>query len=259
MAQVEISRDGQVMVVTMNRPTRKNAMTPTMIALLADAWKELHEDDGLRCGVLTGAEGNFSSGADLRVMAGERDPEATIDVEARVESEPELVYRGLLKIDRPTKPIIAAVEGVAIAGGAEMLLGTDIRVAGESARFGVSEARWAIYPMGGSVVRLPRQIPYTVAAEMLLTGRHILAPEAEEIGLVGHITPDGQALDRAKEIAELIVANGPLVVQAIVAMLRETQGEGEVFDDESMVADEVMASEHAEEGPSDGPSGARAR
>ena len=101
------------------------------------------------------------------------------------------MIKSLLKGFRLTKPLIAAVEGPAIAGGTEILQATDIRVAGESARFGVSEPRWGLYPLGGSAVRLPRQIPYTVAADLLLTGRHIKAPEAKELGLIGHVVPDG--------------------------------------------------------------------
>ncbi len=109
------------------------------------------------------------------------------------------VIESLLKGRRLTKPLIAAVEGPAIAGGTEILQATDIRVAGESARFGVSEPRWGLFPLGGSAVRLVRQIPYTVAADLLLTGRHITAPEAKEIGLIGHVVPDGQALTKALE------------------------------------------------------------
>ena len=108
----------------------------------------------------------------------------------------------LLKGRRLTKPLIAAVEGPAVAGGTEILQATDIRVAGESARFGVSEARWGLFPLGGSAVRLPRQIPYTVAAELLLTGRHLSAAEAQAIGLIGHVVPDGQALAKALELAD---------------------------------------------------------
>src|SRR5579884_768733 len=181
MTQLEVARDGSVLIVTMNRPKRKNAMTLTMFALMDDAWKLLSQDDGLRCAILTGAEGNFSSGMDLRAMAGDVDPDGAIDEQARLKEDPGFIMRGLLKTYRPTKPVLAAVEGVAIAGGTEILQGTDIRVAGESARFGVSEARWSLYPMGGSAVRLQRQIPYTVAAEILLTGRHITATEARDI------------------------------------------------------------------------------
>jgi enoyl-CoA hydratase len=251
MGQVDVTRDGHVMVVTMNRPKRKNAMTLTMFALMADAWEELSEDDGLRCAILTGAEGNFSSGMDLRAMAGDVDPDGAIDEQARLQSDPGFVYRGLLKTYRPTKPIIAAVEGVAIAGGTEILQGTDIRVAGESARFGVSEARWSLYPMGGSAVRLHRQIPYTVAADILLTGKHVLAGEAKEIGLIGHVVPDGHALEKAMEIAATIAANGPLAVEAILRTLHETQhmSEAEAFDHESAYTSAVMASDDAKEGP----------
>ena len=119
------------------------------------------------------------------------------------------MIRSLLKGYRLTGPLIAAVEGPAIAGGTEILQATDIRVAGESARFGVSEPKWGLYPLGGSAVRLVRQLPYTVAADLLLTGRHIKAPEAKEIGLIGHVVPDGEALAKAHEIAALIAANGP--------------------------------------------------
>src|SRR5262245_64996522 len=120
--------------------------------------------------------------------AGDSDPE--IDVQARMAADPGIVYKALFRHYRPTKPIIAAVEGVAIAGGTEILQAMEIRVAGESARFGVSEARWSLYPMAGSAVRLPRQIPYTHAAEILLTAKHITAEEAARIGLIGHVVPD---------------------------------------------------------------------
>ena len=251
MAQVDVERDGAVMVLTLNRPQRKNAMTLTMFALLADAWAELSADDDLRCAILTGAEGNFSSGMDLRAMAGDVDPDGAIDEQARLRDDPGFIYRGLLKTYRPTKPVIAAVEGVAIAGGTEILQGTDIRVAGESARFGVSEARWSLYPMGGSAVRLQRQIPYTVAADILLTGKHLLAPEAKEVGLIGHVVPDGQALARAMEIAETVAANGPLAVRAMLQTIRDTEGmpEDDAFKLEAKLGAAVFQSEDAKEGP----------
>jgi enoyl-CoA hydratase len=124
-------------------------------------------------------------------------------------------------------------------------------VAGASARFGVSEARWGLFPLGGSAVRLPRQVPYTVAAELLLTGRHITADEALSIGLIGHVVPDGQALATALEIAEAIAANGPVAVRAILRVIRETEGlpENEAFALEAKVGMAVFASEDAREGP----------
>lgn len=251
MPDALVERDGHTMVVTMNRPKRLNAQTPEMYIIMADAWKEASEDPDIRAIILTGAEGNFSSGADLRAMAGDPDESGVVDVQARMKEDPDIIFKGLLKSYRPTKPVIAAVEGVAIAGGTEILQGTDIRVAGQSARFGVSEARWSLYPMGGSAVRLRRQIPYTVAAEILLTGKHITAEEAKEIGLVGHVVPDGQALDKAKEIAQTIADNGPLAVQAILRTLRETEhmSEEEAFAHERPYGQAVFQSEDAKEGP----------
>jgi len=251
VAQLIVEHDAQVMVVTMNRPARYNAMTTTMLAQLADTWKEASADDDVRCIVLTGAEGNFSSGADLREMAGDVDDEGAIDVAGRMASDPDLMFRGLLKTYRPTKPIVAAVEGVAIAGGTEILQGTDVRVAAASARFGVSEVRWSLYPMGGSAVRLPRQIPYTVAADILLTGKHISAQEALAVGLVGHVVPDGTALERALEIARTIASNGPIAVAAILKTLHETIGmtEWEAFEFEHAYGEAVFESDDAKEGP----------
>ena len=157
----------------------------------------------------------------------------------------------LLKGRRLTKPLIAAVEGPAIAGGTEILQATDIRVAGESARFGISEARWGLFPLGGSAVRLTRQIPYTVAADLLLTGRHIGAAEAREIGLIGHVVPDGQALAKALELAGLIAANGPVAVRGILRTIRDTEGlpENEAFQVEAEIGTAVFRSEDAKEGP----------
>ena len=124
-------------------------------------------------------------------------------------------------------------------------------MAGESARFGVSEARWGLFPLGGSAVRLPRQIPYTVAADLLLTGRHIRAAEAKEIGLIGHVVPDGQALDKAHELAALITANGPIAVQKILQTMRETEAmhENDGFTVDARLGMEVFSSEDAKEGP----------
>jgi enoyl-CoA hydratase len=124
-------------------------------------------------------------------------------------------------------------------------------VAGEGARFGVSEVRWSLYPMGGSAVRLRRQIPYTEAADILLTGKHITAAEAKALGLVGHVVPDGQALDKALEIARTIAANGPLAVEAVLRTLRETEhlSEAEAFAHESAYGLAVFGSQDAKEGP----------
>jgi len=252
MPQVIVERDSNIMILTLNRPKRMNAFTGTMLVTLVEAYAEAAADPDVRCIILTGAGGNFSSGADLKAMAGDSDEDGSRpDVAERMQADPDLPWKGFLKIDRPLKPIIAAVEGVAIAGGTEIMLGTDIRVAGESARFGVSEVRWSLYPMAGSAVRLGRQIPYTVAAEILLTGKHIKAAEAKDLGLIGHVVPDGQALDKAKEIAEQICRNGPLAVEAVLETLRSAPGltDEEAFASEWPRGQAVFASEDAKEGP----------
>ncbi|HYV80713.1 MAG TPA: crotonase/enoyl-CoA hydratase family protein [Streptosporangiaceae bacterium] len=235
---------GHVLIVTMNRPEARNALTGPMMALMRQAWDQVDGDPGIRVCVLTGAGGAFCAGADLKAMSREHPGDRGGDWDAAV-IEP------LLKGRRLTKPLIAAVEGPAVAGGTEILQATDIRVAGESARFGVSEARWGLFPLGGSAVRLPRQIPYTVAADLLLTGRHVTAAEALEIGLIGHVVPDGRALGRALEIAEQIAANGPVAVRAILRAIRETEGmpENDAFAAEARIGMAVFGSEDAKEGP----------
>ncbi len=235
---------GNVLVVTMNRPEVRNALSGPMMAIMREAWDRVDTDPDVRVCILTGAGGSFCAGADLKAMTTNHPSESDGKFDFSV-IEP------LLKGRRLTKPLIAAVEGPAVAGGTEILQATDIRVAGESARFGVSEARWGLFPLGGSAVRLPRQIPYTVAADLLLTGRHIKAPEAKEIGLIGHVVPDGQALTKAMELAELITANGPLAVQAILRTMRETEAmhENEAFTVDARLGMEVFRSEDAKEGP----------
>lgn len=252
MPDAIVERDGHLLTITLNRPQRMNALSGAMLVRMYDAFLEASANDEIRCVILTGAGGNFCSGADLKAMAGDAggsDPE--IDVAARMAGDPDLHWKALLRTYRPTKPIIAAVEGVAIAGGTEILQATEIRVAGESARFGVSEVRWSLYPMGGSAVRLRRQIPYTQAADILLTGKHLSAREALAIGLIGHVVPDGQALARAREIAQVICDNGPLAVEAVLRTLHETDGmtEVEALAHEFAYGWQVFQSEDAKEGP----------
>ena len=237
---------GHTLIVTMNRPEARNALSGEMLALMEQAWERANTDPDVRVVVLTGAGGYFCAGADLKAMSkdapGEKFSSGAFDPS---------IIKSLLKGFRLTKPLIAAVEGPAIAGGTEILQATDIRIAGESAKFGVSEVRWGLYPLGGSAVRLPRQIPYTVAAELLLTGRHVLAAEAKEIGLIGRIVPDGQALETALEIADQIAANGPLAVQAVLRTIRDSEGrhENDCWKDDAAVGAAVFSSSDAKEGP----------
>jgi enoyl-CoA hydratase len=241
-----IERRGRILVVTMNRPEVRNALSGPMMALMRQAWDQTDSDPEIRVCVLTGAGGSFCAGADLKAMTRSHPGDSF-----RAGGPDLSVIEPLLKGRRLTKPLIAAVEGPAVAGGTEILQATDIRVAGESARFGVSEARWGLFPLGGSAVRLPRQIPYTIAADLLLTGRHISAAEALRIGLIGQVVPDGQALARALEIADMIAANGPVAVRAILRTIRETEGmpENDAFAVEARIGMGVFASEDAKEGP----------
>jgi enoyl-CoA hydratase len=257
MPDLLTERDGNTLIITMNRPEARNALSGEMTQLMGEAWDEVNSNPDIRVAILTGAGGQFCAGADLKAMTRSHPGD---NMKAGAEANAEggagggfdpAVIKPLLKGFRLTKPLIAAVEGAAIAGGTEILQATDIRVAGESAKFGVSEVRWSLFPMGGSSVRLRRQIPYTLAADILLTGRHIMATEAKEMGLIGYVVPDGTALDKAKEIAELICQNGPIAVQGVLRSLRETDElpEEEAFRIESKIGIEVFTSEDAKEGP----------
>ncbi|MFT3901117.1 MAG: crotonase/enoyl-CoA hydratase family protein [Gordonia sp. (in: high G+C Gram-positive bacteria)] len=246
MADCLVEQHGHVLVVTMNRPEARNALSTEMMRIMEEAWDRVDSDPDIRVCVLTGAGGAFCAGMDLKAM-NKNSPGDTADSGAWNPAK----LPALLKGRRLTKPLIAAVEGPAIAGGTEILQGTDIRVAGESAKFGVAEARWGLYPLGGSAVRLPRQIPYTIAADLLLTGRHITAAEAKEYGLIGYVVPDGGALETAMEIAEKIAANGPLAVQAILKTMRDSEGQHEedAFEADGRVGLGVFKSADAKIGP----------
>ena len=242
-----VEQRGHTLIVTMNRPANRNALSSKMMQIMTAAWDRVDSDPQIRCAILTGAGGYFCAGMDLKA-ANSRPPgdalkDGSFTNPARIDA--------LLKGRRLTKQLIAAVEGPAIAGGTEILQGTDIRVAGQSAKFGISEAKWSLYPLGGSAVRLVRQIPYTLACDLLLTGRHIDAIEAKEIGLIGYVVPDGTALAKALELAEIIAGNGPLAVQAILRSLRETEGlpENEAFQIDTQLGIQVFLSEDAKEGP----------
>ena len=242
-----VERHGHTMVVTMNRPEAKNALSSAMLVGMADAWAESDADDDVRSIVLTGAGGDFCTGMDLKAFGGGGgdNPYA-----ARMAADPDLHWKALLRHYQPKKPLIAAVEGYAVAGGTEILQGTDIRVAGEGAKFGVFEARRGLFPLGGSTVRLRRQIPFTIAMDLLLTARQLDAAEALQIGLIGRVVPDGQALTEALAIAEVINSNGPLAVEAIKRSVRETEGMSELdgLARELELGWPIFATEDAKEG-----------
>ncbi len=248
---VIVEKEDHVLVVTLNRPEKKNAVNSEVMCRLYDAWVQLDSDPDLRAGILTGRGDTFCAGMDLSEIGKMRSGVSDNPWMERVKKEPHVIYGAWLKTYRPTKPVILAAEGFARAGGTEILQGTDIRVAGESAKFGVTEVQRGLFPMAGSAVRLRRQIGYAVAAEMLLVGEDLPARRAYELGLINHVVPDGQALAKAKEIARRIAENGPLAVKAILATLRETETlpEDKAFELEQRYGMQAMASEDAAEGP----------
>ncbi|MFB4313242.1 crotonase/enoyl-CoA hydratase family protein [Actinomadura sp. 21ATH] len=215
-----VERDGHVLIVTMNRPEARNALSSSMLVGLADAWQYMTDTPDIRVGILTGADGTFCAGADLKAMG---TPPSDPAVQERMAKIPNYHWRGLLREARPTKPLICAIEGYAVAGGTELLAGTDLRVVAEDATLGLYEAKRGLFPMGGSAIRLPRQIGYAAALDILLTARSVTPQEALGMGLINKVVPAGQALAAAREKADEIAACAPLAVQAILRAVRETE------------------------------------
>ncbi len=213
--------------LTLNRPEARNAIAPETVLELVDAWTDYRDDDGLRCAILTGA-GNeiFSSGADLAklipLFTGARQPETEAD--KKVQANPELFNQAMLRDFALYKPVIAAINGKAIAGGMELLYSTDIRIAAEGTQFGLQEVKWAIVPLMGSSIKLPRQMPYARAMEILLTGELMEAEEAYRFGFINRIVPRDQVMAEAERIATIIAENGPLAVKAIKQIVLEGIG-----------------------------------
>ncbi len=241
-----IDHDGHVVVVTLDRPEAKNALSTAMLVGMADAWRYVNETPDVRVAILTGVGGDFCAGADLKAMS---QPDERY--QHRLAEDNDLHWKALLRHYKVRKPLIAAVEGAAVAGGTEILQATDIRVAAESAFFGIYEAKRGLFPLGGSTVRLQHQIPFTLAMELLLTARRVDAPEARAIGLIGHVVPDGKALGAARELAATIAVNGPLAVQAIKESVLATRdlSEADGLARELEIGMPVFASEDAKEGP----------
>lgn len=246
-----IDHQGPTVVLTMNRPERRNALSLDMIVRLADAWELVDADGAVRSVILTGAPGAYCAGGDMDSgwMAGNRSGEPSAH-ERRVMEDPSIIGRGLLLTDWLRTPIIAVVNGDCLGGGCEMLQQTDIRIAEEHARFGVPEARRGLIAGAGSTTRLKRQIPYAVAMEMLITGRILDAEEALRWGLVSHVVPSGAGMAKGLEIADVIAAAGPLSVAATKASAVETGWlpEDQARPIENSYSGRVMASNDAREG-----------
>lgn len=238
--RITFERDGNVAIITIDRPHKLNAYTPEMFHQLVDAFNEFNQDATLRVAILTGAgQKAFCAGADLKktvTALTDGAPRHFSDITKRFFHD---IY----------KPIITAVNGLCTAGGTEMMQGTDLRLAVPNATFGLGEVRWGITPGGGSHVRLPRQIPWAVAMEILLTGQPISAQRAYEVGLVNKIVEPEDLMDEARALAAKIAANGPLAVMAAKEIaVRAMHLEGP-FELEYYISDRVLKTEDAKEGP----------
>jgi enoyl-CoA hydratase len=244
-----IEKQGHVLVVTLNRPEAKNALSGQMIVGMYRAWRRLDDDSDLRCAVLTGKGDTFCAGMDLKT--GPEGGEDANEIQELMKEIPDLHWQALLRHNRPSKPVILAVEGYALAGGTEILQGTDLRVAAEDAVFGVTEVTRGLFPLGGSTIRLRRQIPYCLAAEILLLGRHVSAQEALQWGLVNRVVPHGEALNEALKLAQELCENAPLSVQAILKSLRENEEclpEVEALKNEEALGWTIFGTQDAKEG-----------
>jgi enoyl-CoA hydratase len=227
-----------VLLVTLNRPEQRNAVNRAVAEGVAAALDRLDADEALRAGVLTGAGKGFCAGMDLKAfVAGEN---------------PSVEGRGFAGIVRrpPAKPLIAAVEGFAVAGGFEIALACDLIVAARGARFGIPEVKRGLVAAGGALLRLPQRIPYHLAIELALTGELVEAERMAEAGLLSRLVDAGGAVDAALELAAAIAANGPLALAASKRILVEapTWPAEAVWERQAEISDPVRASADAREG-----------
>jgi len=233
-------KQDRIAVMTIDRPEALNAFTREMLAAMDAAFADFEADPGLWVAILTGTgERAFSSGMDLK----EALPLITSGDEMGYEDHTKRPFSDVFK------PIIAAVNGACIAGGMEFLQGTDLRIAAEHATFGLGEVRWGIVPTGGSHIRLPRQIPWAVAMQLLLTGEPIDARRAYEIGLVNRVVPKEELMPAALELAAKICRNGPLAVRTAKQIAVRALNLEPGFVLEKALGAKVLASEDAREGP----------
>jgi len=235
---VLVSEEDGILLVTINRPEAKNAVNQQVAESIARAMDQLDGNAGLRLAVLSGAGGTFCAGMNLKAFVrGER---------------PHVPGRGFAGFcgAPPKKPVIAAVEGYALAGGMEVAICCDLVVAGDSAKFGIPEVKRGLVAGAGGLVRLPRQIPRRIAMELALTGDFITAQRAYELGLINRVVPAGQALEAARALARTIAANGPMAIAASKKVMVESQdwASGELFLRQDPLIQPVFSSEDAIEG-----------
>jgi enoyl-CoA hydratase len=243
-----------VMTLTMNRLEARNALSPQMLIKLCEAWHTFRDTADLRVAILTGAgDLDFCAGGDLKLtmplITGARQPEDEWD--HALLSNPKQFTDGILRGFEIYKPIIAAVNGNALGGGTEMTNACDLRLASENAVFGTPEAKVGLLPGGGSISRLPRQIPFAKAMEMLLLGDKYSAQEALEMGLLNAVVPHAELMDRAHAMAQKLSENGTLAVRKIKEGVMRSSGlpldQALAIEDEVSAA--VMMSKDAREGP----------
>jgi len=233
-------KQGRIAIVTINRPEAMNSFTGEMLAAMDAIFAEFNADPDLWVAILTGAgDKSFCAGMDMK----EAIPEIAGGNEMGYEDHTKRPFSDVFK------PIIGAVNGYCIAGGLEFLQGTDMRIAAEHAKFGLGEVRWGIIPTGGSHVRLPRQIPWAVAMQLLLTGQPIDAKRAYEVGLVNEVVPLDKLMPTAIELAETICKNGPLAVRTAKEIAVRGMALEAPFVLEKALGEKVLSSEDAQEGP----------
>ncbi|GAB3371404.1 crotonase/enoyl-CoA hydratase family protein [Spongiibacter taiwanensis] len=235
---VLVSVEDGIMVVTINRPEAKNSVNKAVAVGIAEAMEKLDSDPDIRAAILTGADNTFCAGMDLKAFVSGELPM----VRGRG-------FAGLCE-QPPRKPLIAAVEGYALAGGCELALSCDLIVVAENAKFGIPETKRGLAAAAGGLMRLPRQIPPRIAKELALTGEFISAQRAYELGLVNRIAAKGETLDGAMALARTIAANGPLAVMASKQVIDESQdwSTEEMFKKQASIIDPVFSSKDAIEG-----------
>ncbi len=209
--EILLERRGRVLLITLNRPKAKNSVNAALADALVAATEQLDTDDELTIGILTGADGGFSSGMDLKAFASEGSPAN---------------FQTFLE-NGSKKPLIAAIEGFALAGGLEIALTCDLLVAAKGVKIGIPEVKRGLLAAGGGLFRLPARINYGTAMELALTGDPIMSERAAEIGLINHLAEPGKALDVALELAERIAINAPLSVAASKQVIQESLGRSE--------------------------------
>ena len=246
-------RDG-ILILTLNRPAVRNSLSPQMLVKLAAAWHEFRDTKELRVAILTGAGSeDFCAGGDLQLtmplITGARKPEDEWD--ERLMGDLQQFLDAILRGFELYKPVIAAVNGRALGGGTELTNAVDLRVAAEHAIFGTPETQVGLLPGGGSLTRLPRQIPYCKALEMLMIGDSFSAQEALEMGLLNYVVPSDELMPKALELAGRLAENGPLAVQKVKEGVLRSSGLplDEAYRIENEVSAVVMQSKDAREGP----------